>query len=408
MTFGSRSWSSAQLKFSGAFKVTSKIFGLAILAMYSTNSPASAAAEADSTSPAAIFEDVGAVYVSTNGSNGNAVLVFSRSADGALTPAGSFSTGGLGSGGQEPDFGLGNAGALALSNDDRFLFAANSGSNDISVFAVTPGGLTLVDRQKSGGQQPLSVTVNQDLLYVLNAGGNVGGSDTIAGFTFDRHGKLSPLSGSTRSLSAASTAPAEIRFRPDGRVLVVTEKSTNNIDTYVVGTDGRAVGPRVIPADAETPFGFDLKRNQLFVTDDFNDAPDAGALSSYLVENDGALRAVSSVVPANESGACWVKISNDDRYAYVSDTVSSTVTVYAIDGRTGSVALRGAVPSPVGPTELEFSSDGRFLYVLNPDEFNRSTPPGVNTFRVNQQDGTLTPLPGISGLPTTVDGLAAR
>lgn len=352
-------------------------------------------------------EETGAVYVSTNETSGNAILVFNRSRDGALTPAGSFSTGGLGTGGQEPDFGLGNAGALTLSEDHRFLFAVNAGSDDISVFEVRPDGIRLIDRKSSGGEQPVSVTINRNLLYVLNAGGNVGGTDNIAGFVVDAQGRLSPLSGSIRPLSAAATAPAEIRFRPDGRVLVVTEKTTNLIDTYTVRDDGRATGPTITPSGVQTPFGFDLKKNQLFVTDDFNDAAGEGALSSWLVENDGDLKLVSSVIPANETGACWVKVSHDGRYAYVSDTVSGTEAVYTIDDG-GKVALGKAFPSQVGPTELDFSSDGRFLYVLNPDEFNRSTPPGVNAFRVDEQDGSLTPLPGVSGLPASVDGLAVR
>jgi 6-phosphogluconolactonase len=350
----------------------------------------------------------GAVYVSTNETTGNAVLVFNRSVDGTLTPGGRFSTGGLGTGGREPDFGLGNAGALALSQNNRFLFAVNPRSDDISVFAVEPDRIELIDRISSGGQQPISVTVNRNLLYVLNAGGNVGGSDNIAGFVVDGRGKLSPLSGSIRPLSAAATAPAEVRFRPDGKVLVVTEKTTNMIDTYTVGYDGRATGPTVTPSGVQTPFGFDLKKNQLFVTDDFNDAKGEGALSSWLVKNDGNLQLVSSVVPANETGACWVKVSQDDRFAYVSDTVSSTEAVYTIDSETGSVTLDDAFPSLVGPTELDFSSDGRFLYVLNPNEFNQTIPPGVNSYRVNQQDGSLTPLPGVSGLPASVDGLVAR
>ena len=45
----------------------------------------------------------GAVYVMTNAANGNAVMVFNRAADGALSAAGTFVTGGLGTGApQEP------------------------------------------------------------------------------------------------------------------------------------------------------------------------------------------------------------------------------------------------------------------------------------------------------------------
>ncbi len=46
---------------------------------------------------------VGQVYTMNNNPAGNAVLVYDRAADGSLTAAGSFPTGGLGTGG-----GLGN------------------------------------------------------------------------------------------------------------------------------------------------------------------------------------------------------------------------------------------------------------------------------------------------------------
>src|SRR6266851_10183478 len=117
---------------------------------------------------------VGALYTMSNDPNGNAVLVFDRAADGSLTAAGTFSTGGRGTGGREPDFGLANAGALALSDNEQLLFVVNPGSDDLSVFAVRREGLRLLDRLDSGGREPISVTVHGHLVYVLNAGGNVG------------------------------------------------------------------------------------------------------------------------------------------------------------------------------------------------------------------------------------------
>lgn len=254
-----------------------------------------------------------AVYTMSNDPAGNAVLAFRLTND-RLSPMGVFPTGGLGSGGREPDFGLGNAHALQLSRDGRFLFVVNPGSNDISVFAVEDARLNLVDRVNSGGKQPLSVAVHGDLLYVLNGGGNVGDTDNISGFHVNRDGRLSPLSDSTRPLSIAVTAPAQIQFSPDGDVLLVTEKATNIIDTFTIDHDGRAAGPHATMADAQTPFGFDVaNRNQVFISDDFNDAAGAGALSSYTVDNAGALHLVSSVVRSNESGACWVAVHKAGR-----------------------------------------------------------------------------------------------
>jgi len=56
----------------------------------------------------------GSVYTMTNSAEGNEVLVFSRSADGSLTPAGAFATGGFGTGG-----GLGNQSGVILGSAIR-------------------------------------------------------------------------------------------------------------------------------------------------------------------------------------------------------------------------------------------------------------------------------------------------
>jgi hypothetical protein len=107
----------------------------------------------------------GAVYALTNDPAGNAVLVYDRAADGSLTAAGAYATGGAGSAA-----GLGSQGAVIVSDDRRWLFAANTGSNSISSFRIHPHGLELVDTESSGGTMPTSVAFRQGLLYVLNAG----------------------------------------------------------------------------------------------------------------------------------------------------------------------------------------------------------------------------------------------
>jgi 6-phosphogluconolactonase len=111
----------------------------------------------------------GAVYALTNAPTGNEVVVWNRADDGSLTPAGSYATGGLGSGA-----GLGSQGAIILSEDNRWLFAVNAGSNDISSFQVEGQGLKLISRVASGGTLPTSLTVYDDLLHLLNADGRTG------------------------------------------------------------------------------------------------------------------------------------------------------------------------------------------------------------------------------------------
>lgn len=347
------------------------------------------------------------VWTMSNEPAGNAVLAFAL-VDGQLIPLGSVPTGGTGSGGREPDFGLGNAHAIQLSSDYGRMFVVNPGSNDVSVFSVNGNRLTLLQRVASGGNQPLSVTVNGSLLYVLNGGGNVGDVDNITGFRIGNNGRLTQISDSTRPLSAAATAPAQIEFSPDGSVLVVTEKATSVIDTYTVGRDGRASGPIVTPSDAETPFGFDIaNRNQLFISDDFNDAPGEGAMSSYTIARDGSLHLVSSIVPAFQTGACWIAVDLNGRFALLADTVASATSTYAINPRDGSVTLVGSFPSFSHGTDLAFSHYGRFVFELAPDQtFDYS--PGILAWRYNPSDGSVTPLGGVIGLPRSIDGLVAR
>src|SRR5262249_20716555 len=121
----------------------------------------------------------GDVYVMTNQPTGNSVMVFHRDAAGMLTFAGSFASGGNGAGtGADP---LGSQGALALSENNRLLFAVNAGSNSISIFAVSGDRLSLLDTVSSGGIRPVSLTVQRNLVYVLNAGG----TPNISGFTIE-------------------------------------------------------------------------------------------------------------------------------------------------------------------------------------------------------------------------------
>src|SRR5262249_24455985 len=93
----------------------------------------------------------GAVYTASNAVAGNQILIFDRSDEGTLTPAGSEKTGGAGTGA-----GLGNQSGVVLTNDGRWLLAVNAASNDVTIFEVGRRGLRWVDIAPSGGIQPIS------------------------------------------------------------------------------------------------------------------------------------------------------------------------------------------------------------------------------------------------------------
>lgn len=341
----------------------------------------------------------GALYVASNAQASNTILKFNRFTDGRIEPAGEFSTGGKGVG-----EGLGNQGGLFLTNDDKFLFVVNAGSNDISVLEVGEERLTLVDRKPSGGLHPISVTENHGVLYVLNNGSAAGGTDNISGFRVSKKGHLTPIAGSTRPLSAPATGPAEIRFDQEGETLIVTEKNTNIIDMYSLNDRGLAYGPSSTASNGVTPFGFAFgKRGQLFVTDAAGGAPNASALSAYDLRATG-LHAIESAAATHQSSACWAAVTHDGRFVYTANTASNTISGFSIDhnGRLNLLNEDGRTASTEGaPADLAFSNGDRFLYVIN--GASRS----ISGFRVSE-DGSLTPIGGFSGLPAGTTGLAAR
>jgi VCBS repeat-containing protein len=323
----------------------------------------------------------GAVYTLTNDTGGNEVAVFLRDAGGRLHPAGTVGTGGTGTGAS-----LGSQGALAVAGGGRWLLAVNAGSNSVSALKITMTlGVRLVNTVSSGGAEPVSVSVQGDVAYVVNAG-----SDSIRGFRLGAGG-LTPIHGSARPLSGSGAGPAQISFGLSGKVLIVTEKNTNLIDTYRVGASGRASGPATHPSAGETPFGFVMAGRYLVPTEAFGGSAGASAVSSYAVSSTGGVKLLSASVPNGQSAVCWAALSPNRRDIFVANTGSNTVSRYTIDAA-GLLRLREAVAGTTGgaPADETFSPDGRFLYVLNGGDGT------ISAFRAH---GVLSPVEGAGGLP---------
>jgi 6-phosphogluconolactonase len=355
---------------------------LALAALLALASLAAAtAAEASS------LRSGGAVYVLSNGAAGNSVLVYARSADGSLTPAGSYATGGNGTGA-----GLGDQGALVLSADGGRLFVVNAASNSVSELQVTGNSLKLRAVVPSNGTTPLSVTVHGDLLYVLN------GSGSISGYRLAGNG-LEPIAGSTRQLGAGTAGPAQIEFSPDGSWLAVTEKASSTIDVFPVGADGVAGAPVTTASAGGTPFGFDIDAaGHLLVSEA------VGSASSYSVGADGHAGVISGAVVTHQAAPCWLIATKDGRFAYTANAGAGNISRFAI-GSNGSLTLldAGTAAASFGagshPLDLGVSPDGGFLYNLT-DGLHQ-----LNGFAIGA-DGTLTPVGSLGGLPVGAEGIA--
>ena len=330
----------------------------------------------------------GHVYVQTNNAAGNAVVAFERDQDGRLTHEQTVATGGLGT-----SAGLGDQGALAITDDKRHVLVVNAGSDSVSLFRINRDGLRLVDVQ-AVGDRPVSVDAHDDLVYVLSQG-----ADTIEGLEIKDRGDLRSIPQSTRPLSTANANAAQVAFSPDGRVLAVTEKDTQTIDTYLVRSNGRADGPNAQPSSGATPFGFQFGPDgRLYVSE----APGSAA-SSYNVDSAGRISVISASVPNHQAAACWLVVTSDGRFAYTANAGTANVSHYTIDAN-GALTLVGdganGATDP-GPVDLDVTDGDGFLYVLN------SRSGSISGFSVDKGDGSLTKLDGVSGLATGWAGLVA-
>jgi len=166
-------------------------------------------------------------FTISNDAAGHRVVVMVRASGGGMHRVGSVRTGGHGTG-----VNLGSEGALALSPDGGRLYAVNAGSNTLSVMGVSGDHVWREQVIGSGGSQPISVTASWNRVYVLNAG-----DGSVTGFRVTSHG-LSRIARGHRALAASGSGPAQVALTPSGSALVVTNKTTNTIDTLRVRADG--------------------------------------------------------------------------------------------------------------------------------------------------------------------------
>jgi len=302
----------------------------------------------------------GAVFVQTGNTAGNAVVAYHRAADGALTLAASYPTGGLGGilAGSVVDH-LASQGSLTYDRRHALLYAVNAGSDTVSVFAVDGDRLALRQVVSSRGTFPVSVTVHGDLVYVLNAlgGGSVAGYREFGGFLF-------PVPGSVRALGLDPTAtpqfthtPGQVAFTPDGAQLVVTTKANgNDIDVFAVRDGGGLSGtPVVNPEPGTVPFAISFDRHgHLLIAE-----AGPNALATFALHEDGTVSLLASAL-TGQAATCWV--ARAGRFFYVSNAGSGSVSGYTT-GSGGQLGPLGNTATDKGTVDAAAAAGGRFLYV---------------------------------------------
>lgn len=385
--------------------------------------------------------NTGFVFSQSNNPGANSVYVFKRNrTTGKLSLFQAIRTGGKGTAGQQP-FGLpvvDSADSIILSPNHKLLFVVNDGDNTVTSFKVGPGGIKRSDLVTSGGALPISLAVHKNVLYVLN-----GVTGSVMGYHYTANGKLTPITKSAQALSVPGPdgIAADIGFTPNGRWLVVTMRylpltngtsgQNGKIDLFPVHKDG-SIGAAVDnTAATPTPFGFRFTSNGIMVdtsagrvTTTNNEPPPIpdptqinGSTQTYAVGSNGKLIPISNA-PSGGRAACWVVLTKDNKFAFVTNTLSASppatgtgkngLARYSVS-KGGALSFLGNVDTGPGtPSDVGLSPDGKYLYMADPTQgLLGMTKSHLEVYKVS--GGNLTPVQhtptalafGVSGIAVT-------
>jgi 6-phosphogluconolactonase len=258
--------------------------------------------------------------------------------------------------------------ALLVNSASSLLFAANQGSDNISVFSIQPdGSLT----SASGSPFPtlaepvaLAVSPNGKYLYVTNSI-----SGTVSVYSVGSSGSLTPLPNSPFTGQNASL-PNGIAVSSDGKFVYVANFGSNNISVFTACTAVSTLCPIADGSLLEVPF-----------------SPFALGIG-------------------NGTGPGPMVIDPTGNYLFVLDTTSNQISEFhisitMIDALTSTASLIAAIPETIatgtGPTSIVIHPTGRWLYTAN---YKAST---VTVYYFDELAGTLTP----STIPFVTSGQPA-
>jgi 6-phosphogluconolactonase len=374
-------------------------------------------------STAAAHRVVGAVYTETNQPT-NKIAVYARGVNGALMRIQQVPTGGAGHL-QNPPFPQDHLDAnneVELTGNGHLLFAVNAGSDTISSFRVGPKGrIKLVDQKPSGGTHPVSVDSHKGLLYVLNELDQDG--NDLVGLRYSADGTMTPIPNSSRQLATPFSSDNgfglpepladQVLFSPNGKVVTVPERLSNDfhgqIDTFAVRADGTLGPVHVNESNDFIPFGMAWdNRGHLIVANGgtpLAEPPFQGSGSSYGIS--GTTLTAIDKVSSEAEGTCWVSITNNGKYAFMSDQNTAEVSRFRI-GADGSLTLLGNVPTSGPAADTALTRDSKFLYVINVLNADGNHGATIDSYKVGA-DGSLRHIGVLdAGIPDSASGLAAR
>jgi 6-phosphogluconolactonase len=271
-----------------------------------------------------------------------------------------------------------------------YMYVGNAGSSEIVVLSLDPktGDLKEIEKvvppglTKAGGSIPMGVSANKKFLYA----GFRGEPLAVAAFGIDaKSGKLKhlgngPLNGSMPYIAADRT----------GKFLISASYPQHRATVNTIGADGVVGAVKQSVEDIPNAHAvlFDKSNKHVLVPSlgsdtvrQFNFDPATGALTA-----NGAFKA------AEKSGPRHIRLSNNEKFAYLLTELFASIYVLPYDAKTGTLGKVVQVVNAMPPNsqkkpwaaEIQLTPNGKFLYA---SERTTST---LSVFKVDGASGMLT------------------
>jgi 6-phosphogluconolactonase len=230
------------------------------------------------------------------------------------------------------------------------------------------------------------------------------GDLTLSAFTIDStDGSLTPVPGSPFATGAQQLYALAVS--PSGKFLVAADGLASTVLVFSVDpTSGALTQVAGSPFATEVGAGtsgvaFDKSGTHLYAANYLTNDVSAFSFNT----NTGALTAVAGSPFAGADGATAVAVDPSGKFALVAAFTANAVSVFSIDATSGALTPVSGSPfstgTPDSPTDIDFGSEGKFVYVTNlatnPDgmSFNYDGS-HLSAFSLNPSTGELVALPG--------------
>jgi DNA-binding beta-propeller fold protein YncE len=368
------------------------------------------------------------IWLESNSTAGNSILAFRNTGNGSPTFLMSTPAGGIGVyDATFAPFGPFDSDQNLITNPEgTLLFAVNSGSNSIAVFRITSDGLQAVEGSPfpSGGSDPVSVGVKDDILTVVNKDQDPAQNVNLiqpnyVTFRVWPNGQLTAIERSTVSVAYGSS-PSQALIAARAPVVFGADFLGGLLQSFFLGADGRLRQnpPQALPDSVFTgqtaghlPLGMRTHPNLRIL---YVDITLINEIAVYQYNEKGKLSFVRTVVDSGQA-PCWAVVNHAGTRLYATNTGDVSISVYDLTDPLEPVEIQHFVMADT--TGAAFSTviddSDQWIYVSS-EPTSATATPAANAFHSLKvgSDGTLTePFPPVvlpigGTVPVRAQGIA--